>query len=108
MFARLLVALVLFGGVVSCGGDGTDAPAKCNALVTRLCARAIVCANDGTTQVECEAGAKTNLPCAQADAVSDGYDSCMSELQTSPCSVLLANDTLNLPATCKASILFKQ
>ncbi|HVZ72613.1 MAG TPA: hypothetical protein VHJ20_09580 [Polyangia bacterium] len=100
--------VLLFGLLVSCGGSsGTDAPEKCDALVDRVCARAISCANDGTTQAECVAEAKTSLPCAEADAVSDGYDSCMSEVQTSPCSVLLANDTLNLPATCEGSILFK-
>jgi hypothetical protein len=32
----------------------------------------------------------------------------MSELQSSPCSVLFANDELNLPATCNSSILFEQ
>ena len=106
MFARVVVvALVLVGGVLSCDGPN-DAPAKCNALVTTICVRVVACANDGRTQAECEASAKTGLPCAQADAISDGYDSCMSEVETSPCSVLWANGTTNLPATCRASILF--
>ena len=108
MFAKAIVVCALFGAVLSCGGgDGNDAPAQCDALVTRLCQRGIQCANDGTTQAECVAGVKTVLPCAQADAVSDGYNACMMELQTTPCSVLLANNMLNLPATCNGSVLFK-
>ena len=103
-----IVGVVVFGIAVSCGGDAGDAPAKCDNLVTRFCQRAIACVNDGTTQAECVAVAKTTLPCAQADAVSDGYNACMSELQASPCSVLVANDTVNLPATCNGTILFKQ
>ena len=102
-----VIGLVLVGMVLSCGGESNDAPEKCDALVDRLCERALVCANDGTTQAECVASAKTGLPCAQADAVSDGYDACLSELQSSPCTVLLANNKLNLPATCRASILFR-
>jgi hypothetical protein len=81
---------------------------KCDALVTRICARVIECADDGTTQGECEAGAMTTLPCAQAVAVSTGYDSCVAEVQASPCSVLVTTDMINLPATCHASVLFPQ
>src|SRR5438046_1874460 len=110
MFGRFVVvfgvALVLLGEVVSCDSPN-DAPAKCDALVTTICVRVGACANDGRTQAECEASAKTGLPCAQADAVSDGYNSCMSEVETSPCSVLFANGATNLPATCHASILFR-
>jgi len=105
MFARVVVAFVLVGGVLSCDGPN-DAPAKCDALVTTVCVRVIACANNGTTQAECEAGAKTTLPYAQADSVSDGYNACVSEVETSPCSVLWANGTTNLPATCHAAILF--
>jgi hypothetical protein len=107
MLVKALVAFALLGAALSCGGDVNEAPAKCDALVATLCERVIGCANDGTTQAECEAGVKTTLPCAQADTVSDGYSSCISELQNSPCTVLLANNTINLPATCKASIIFR-
>jgi hypothetical protein len=98
-----LMALVL--AVSSCGPN--DAPAKCDALVTRLCAREVECLRGATTQEECEAAVKTSLPCAQADGVSDGYESCMSELESSPCSVLVSGYDVNLPATCKGAILFK-
>jgi hypothetical protein len=103
-----IVGVVVFGIAVSCGGDASNAPAKCDNFVNRLCQRAIACANDGTTQAECVAAAKTTLPCAQADAVSDGYNACMSELQSSPCSVLITNNTVKLPATCNGTILFEQ
>jgi hypothetical protein len=107
MIAKV-AGLALLGMMFSCGSDSNDAPAKCDALVARVCERWIACTNSSATQAECVAVQKTSLPCAQADAVSDGYNSCMSELQTSPCSVLAANNTINLPATCISSILFKQ
>ena len=107
MFGRLVLIVAVAAGVLSCGGGGGSPPEKCDAFVSRLCTRVIGCANDGTTQSECEASAKTSLPCAQADGVSDGYNSCMSELQASPCSVLWSNNQVNLPATCKGSIIFK-
>jgi hypothetical protein len=108
-----LVAVALVIGFTGCGGDGDDvnygdAPKKCNQLVDLICVRAIGCFNDGTTQAECVAAVKTELPCAGADAVSDTYDACLSDLSASPCSVLAANQTLNLPATCNAVILFRQ
>jgi hypothetical protein len=108
MVIRVAVMLALAGGVFSCGGDGSDAPMKCDALVSRICARVIACVNDGTTEGECEAAAKTVLPCARAVAVSTGYDSCVAEVQTSPCSVLVNTDMLALPPTCHASIFLPQ
>lgn len=101
-----VAGLMLLLVVTSCGAE--SAAEKCEALVSRLCQRGLACADDGTTQAECVAAVKTTLPCAQADKVSDGYNACMSELQSSPCTVLFANDELNLPATCNDSILFEQ
>jgi hypothetical protein len=99
-----VAGLMLLLAVASCGGGGSDTPAeKCDALAALTCQRAIACANDGTTQAECLATVKTVLPCAQADAVSDGYAACMSELRASPCSVLETNGP---PATCDGVILF--
>lgn len=98
--------LLLLLAVASCGGDASP-PEKCNALVSRLCQRAIACINDGTTQSECVAGVQTLISCADADSVSSGYDACMSELQSSPCSVLVTADgELNPPASCEDVILF--
>jgi hypothetical protein len=102
---KVLGVIMCVWAVAGCGG-GNDAPQKCNALVTKTCARVIACANDGTTQAECEAQVKTTLPCAGADAVGDTYAACMSELDQSPCSVLIANDTINPPASCSQVILF--
>jgi hypothetical protein len=109
MFVRILVGLALIQVLVSCGGeDDPSPPEKCDALVELLCERVRECADDGTTQDECVASVKTGLPCAQADAVSDGYDSCLNEIEASPCSVIWSDGALHLPATCNQTILFRQ
>lgn len=100
-----VAGLVLLLAVVSCGAE--TPPEKCNALMSRLCQRAIACINDGTTQAECVATVQTLISCADAVGVSSGYNACMSELQSSPCSVLVTTDgDLNLPASCEDVILF--
>jgi hypothetical protein len=101
-----VAGLILLLAVTSCGGS--DGPVeKCEALVARLCQRAIACIPDGTTQAECVASVKTVISCAEADSVSAGYNACMSELQSSPCSVLVTADgELNTPASCEDVILF--
>jgi hypothetical protein len=102
-----VAGLMLLLAVASCGGGGDSAPEKCEALVARLCQRAIACIPDGTTQAECVASVKTVISCAEADSVSAGYNACMSELQSSPCSVLVTADgELNTPASCEDVILF--
>jgi hypothetical protein len=104
----MLVAVVL---TLSCGGGDeapNDAPQKCEALVTQLCVRVVACQNGATTMSECVAEAKAGLPCAQADGVSDGYPACLTEIQSSPCSVLVGATTITLPATCTGSIIFRQ
>ncbi len=111
--------LPLFALLVVCAGtgcgDGDDGPTpamKCDAFVDRFCGRLIECKapTDPATIAECVAALHTVLPCAQADRVSDGYESCMEEVRTSPCTVLYNSATGegDLPATCNGSILFKQ
>jgi hypothetical protein len=100
-------ALLMACSLMSCGSNASTPPAKCDALVTKVCARGIACFQDGTTQSECVAGANVDLPCAQADAVGASYNTCMSDLDSISCAVLTANGTLNLPASCTAVILFQ-
>jgi len=108
---NIIMVGVILGAVISCGSDDVnDAPVKCDAFVDRVCTRGIECkdATDTTTFSECTAATKTELPCAQADGISDGYTNCMSELATIPCTVFWDGSEFRLPATCNGSILFKQ
>jgi hypothetical protein len=109
--ARLVLFVTLSLTVSSCGDSGGgagSAPAKCNALVDKTCVKLVSCINDGTTQSECVGDVNASLPCAEAGAVSATYPSCMSDLDATSCATLTANDTLNLPATCNAVILFQR
>ena len=105
-FKSVTVTLLLASALVSCGGD-TSPVARCNALVSKVCARAIACFQDGTTQADCVASANTELPCAQADGVGTTYNTCMSDLDSISCAVLTANNNLNLPDSCSGVILFQ-
>jgi hypothetical protein len=108
MFRGMVFSAVLACLLGGCGGSDNNSPtAKCNSLVNLVCQRAIACANDGTTQSECVTAAMTNLNCADADDVSASYNMCISDLHAVSCTDLLANDTINLPATCMGVILFR-
>ena len=107
MLKGLSASVLLLALVTGCGGgSGNSAAQKCDSLVSLLCARAIECLNDGTTQDQCVSLVKTDLNCADADAVSSTYDACVSDVQSTSCTLLLANNTINLPATCMDVILF--
>lgn len=101
-----VVLLVL----VSCGSsDGpppvNDAPEKCSALVTHACLRLRECLPGVATQAECEAGLKTDLPCALAVGTGPGYASCIAEIDSSPCTILYGGGMLHSPASCTGVIL---
>jgi hypothetical protein len=110
MLKGLSASLLLLALVTGCGGgSGNSAPQKCDSLVSLLCTRVVECFNDGTTQAQCVDAVKTNLPCADADAVSSTYDSCVSEVQSGSCTVLFPNgNSISLPTTCMGVILFNQ
>lgn len=106
MFRGMVFSAVLACLVGGCGGSDNDSPtAKCNSLLSLTCQRAVACANDGTTQSECVTAAMTGLNCADAVGVSASYNMCISDLRAVSCTDLLANDTINLPATCMGVIL---
>jgi hypothetical protein len=110
MLLRLAGVLLLF--VASCGSsDGTsgpgidpNAPNDCNALISQLCAEVVTCGG-AATNADCVAAVKTSLNCAAAVGVSSNYSTCLSDLNNTTCAVLLANNTINTPASCQGVIL---
>jgi hypothetical protein len=96
--ALLVCALAAFGSI-SCGSSD-DAPAKCDAFVTKVCMRLVECENSGQTQDQCTAKVNETLNCASAATVKNTYAACLSDLDTISCSDLVGQGATNLPSTC--------
>jgi hypothetical protein len=107
MFVKGVAMLVLVCGALSCGSGAKDPPERCGEVVGRLCARIVACLNDGmTTQGECEAFTRTELPCTRAESVTDSYGACAADVQAAECETL-GSGPFYLPATCRAAFVFE-
>jgi hypothetical protein len=105
---RVMFVIVLAG----CGSE--SAVDKCDNLVDTLCDRAVTCVPGNGNHATCVASVQTALPCGSAKTVSASYDRCMSQLESSSCSVLFPTNPqtgeteLSLPADCNAVILSRE
>jgi hypothetical protein len=103
------VAAVLVAS--GCGGSGSRSPEqKCDDLVDTVCERLANCLNVPSQKADCIRGAGQSLSCSAAKSVTDGYDTCMDDLDDASCDALLDTDDngdpeVTLPASCRAVIL---
>jgi hypothetical protein len=100
MAKTALALLVCALASISCGGDSNDASKKCDAFVTKVCARLVECTTNGQTQEQCTAVVNMTLHCESAASVSGSYAACLSALDTIACSDLVGESGTNLPPAC--------
>lgn len=100
---RILGCVVVF--LVGCGG-GSDSPSeKCDDLIDLVCDRAVECVPSSGTHAECVTAIEAQIPCDQADSVSENYNRCLMQLRSTSCGSLFPGDQLELPADCNSVIL---
>lgn len=103
-----VVLLVMFA--LGCGAEPSPVD-QCDDLVDLICDRAVVCLPMAGTKASCVQMVNQVISCGAAKQVSASYDRCMSQLNTTSCSVLFpaspqtGNGELRLPADCMAVIL---
>ena len=96
-----LVGAFAAGGLLGCGDDEETPADKCNALVDRLCSRAVTC-GFYTSLSTCRVD-MAGMNCAAATGVSATYDTCMSLVPSIDCTVFSGG--ASLPAPCLNVIL---
>jgi hypothetical protein len=102
---RVLFLIVVAGCATESAVD------KCDDLTERLCDRAVACMPSAGNHSTCVQEVQGVLPCGAATDVSASYDRCMSQLETTSCSILFPTNPqtgeaeLGPPADCKAVIL---
>ena len=97
--AALLVGACLAVAGAGCGEDSA-ATRQCDALGEKLCDRYEACQAGLGSQCRTTLGA--TLGCDDATGVSASYDTCLTDLDTVDCAVLLAG---TLPDSCNGVIL---
>ncbi len=111
--ARVAKFLILCSTVaVLATGCGEPSPVdKCQDLVETACGRVASCGN-ATLQAECVQDITQGAgSCSVAKSISDGYDTCIADLQAADCSSLVrlaptGHLAVTLPSTCHDAILF--
>ncbi len=102
---RSLAAVVLFLGLVGCGGSDTSNPvAACDSFVTAACNRASACMDLGTTSVsQCITNGEANVGCATAVCPagttfnSSAASQCVNDVNAESCTDIGNGVT---PASC--------
>ena len=83
-------------GIAGCGDS--DAPQKCDDLVSTYCSKISDCSLFTGTD-ECVTEVKKTLNCGDAKEVGDDYDRCMNDIKSISCS-----GGADLPASCNGVI----
>jgi hypothetical protein len=99
-------ALFLLSVVACSSSSGSPGAAKgpCDALLEAFCSRYASCFPDAGTGAasRCDSAGESAAGCASATSVTNGYDSCLSDVNGSSCSTLFPSGpgTTSLPTTC--------
>jgi hypothetical protein len=71
--------------------DPAPARAACDQLLTRLCGHVLECGMVASLE-ECRQQVDTAIDCDRAVAHSPGFDACLAQVETLPCSMLVLPD----------------
>jgi len=102
-------ALVAFLG--GCGGSDGVSPAQarehCNTFIESFyCPKLVTCFGGTLDQPTCVAAAQTGIDCTRVMGEKGDFATCTSQLDASPCTVVLDSaGTVHLPASCSGIFL---
>jgi hypothetical protein len=110
---RVAIVLALGAGCSGGGGPEKEDPVdKCHAWLAQICTRFVECAPDEFTYDECVRSLFANVFSCDSHAVGvgDTYDTCMGQLASTSCEILVPIDPesgarLELPAGCLDAII---
>ena len=106
------MAIVALGMLVfvGCGSDEKTPVDKCEDFLDNICTRGAECVPENGSKSDCVAAITAFLPCDNVMEVTEGYDSCMDQIDDSTCAVLFPVDgsgekALDLPTQCSGVLL---
>ncbi len=109
--------------LAACGDDekkSKDATQQCKDLINAFCDRVTSCAvaadilDDeypaADVKADCQENGRDELNCETADAISEGYDDCLSDAKTAGCAAsnaaLIDGREPLAPTSCQGVILY--